>query len=110
MCDTFVHVRLPPHHHHNSLYGVQLPFSDTALHPSDTSCLQTQLKCVRKLFYTNLSLTFSPNEAWPKVLQGRGRGVKCREFELIKHALLLLLFMRAWEREKDREMERATHH
>lgn len=38
----------------------------------------SQLKCVRKLFYTNLSLTFSPNEAWPKVLQGQGGGCRGR--------------------------------
>lgn len=60
----------------------------------------SQLKCVRKLFYTNLSLTFSPNEAWPKVLQGQRGGCRRRGAgllgvsRLIKHALLLLLFMR----------------
>lgn len=68
---------------------------------------ETQLKCVRKLFYTNPALTFSPNEAWPKVL-GRARdevGGYC--FTVVRaHKARLVAFV-VYARERGRERGRA---
>lgn len=81
------------------------PFVCHCIHRQIHLLIEIQLKCVRKLLYTNLSLTFSPNEPWPKkVLFGAGAA----DSVLIKHALLLLLFMgaskqiRVIERERER--------
>lgn len=97
--DTFTHIHLSPR-----LWRATSVLPDTASVRYFYTARDSQLKCVRKLFYTNLSLTFSPNEAWPKVLQGIGKGAGGERAglvwvsRLIKHALLLLLFMRGPKR------------